>query len=171
MPLVGFIDARDPRMQRTIAAVRSGLTQHGMVRRYQARDGLEGEEGAFSICTFWLVDCLTLAGRLAQARELFEEMLERGNDLGLYSEQIDTRTGEFLGNFPRGFTHIALIRAALFLEAAERRDAGDERSAARPRQPWPDRRSDAGHRNARAGAATWAENLAWAGECHVGQPR
>ncbi|MBI4496890.1 MAG: glycoside hydrolase family 15 protein [Chloroflexi bacterium] len=128
LPLVGFIDVRDPRMAATIAAIRDRLTRNGLVYRYLGDDGLPGGEGAFSICTFWLVDCLAFAGRVDEARALFETMLGHANPLGLYSEEIDPATGEFLGNFPQGFTHIALINSAVNLKQAESRRASASRA-------------------------------------------
>jgi len=125
MPLVFFLSPTDPRMLKTVDAVnsspsRGGLTAHGLVHRYnpeQSADGLEGTEGSFSICTFWLVEALTRAGRVDEARLLFEKMLSYANHLGLYAEQIG-RCGEALGNFPQAFTHIALISAAYNLNKA-----------------------------------------------------
>jgi pentatricopeptide repeat protein len=123
MPLVFFLSPKDPRMLSTLAAIcRSprdgGLFSNGHVYRYnvqQTADGLTGEEGTFSICTFWLVEALTRAGRVAEARLLFEEMLSNANHLGLYAEQIGS-AGRALGNFPQAFTHLALISAAFNLD-------------------------------------------------------
>ena len=120
MPLVFFISPQDPRMLSTIDAVLNDLTQDGMVQRYDvgeaASDGLSGqEEGSFSMCTFWLVEALTRAGRLDEARFIFERMLGHSNHLGLYSEEIGA-TGEALGNFPQAFTHLSLISAAYNLD-------------------------------------------------------
>ena len=124
MPLVGFLPIDDPRSAATITAIQERLTRGGLVYRYLASDALPGSEGAFSICTFWLIDCLTFAGRLEDAHALFERMLTYANDLGLYSEEINPTTGEFLGNFPQGFTHIAFINAAVNLEKASRNAVG-----------------------------------------------
>ncbi len=128
MPLMFFMSPTDPRMLATIDAIttspkQGGLTSHGLVYRYNAldsADGLEGKEGTFNICSFWLVEALTRAGRtdrapLDQARLLFEKMLGYGNHLGLFAEQIGP-SGEALGNFPQAFTHIALISAAYNLD-------------------------------------------------------
>ncbi len=120
MPLVFFISPKDPRMLSTIDAALNDLTQDGMVQRYDvasaAEDGLAGqEEGSFSMCTFWLVEALTRAGRLDEARFIFERMLGHSNHLGLYSEEIGL-TGEALGNFPQAFTHLGLISAAYNLD-------------------------------------------------------
>jgi GH15 family glucan-1,4-alpha-glucosidase len=124
MPLVFFMSPTDPMMLSTIDAVKSsvrdgGLTSGGLVYRYnnlQSVDGLQGNEGTFNICSFWLIEALTRAGRvhrhrLDEARLMFEKMLSFANHLGLYAEQIGPR-GEALGNFPQAFTHIALISAA-----------------------------------------------------------
>ena len=120
MPLVFFISPTDPRMLSTIDAIMSNLTNDTLVNRYDvkqaAADGLGGqEEGSFSMCTFWLVEALTRAGRLEEARFIFERMLGYANHLGLYSEMIGL-TGEALGNFPQAFTHLALISAAFNLD-------------------------------------------------------
>ncbi|MDQ3512737.1 MAG: hypothetical protein M3462_03580, partial [Chloroflexota bacterium] len=122
MPLVGFLPADDPRMAATVDAIQAGLGAGGLVLRYRADDGLEGGEGAFSICTFWLVDCLTAMGRIDEARALFDRMLGYANDLGLYAEQVDPGSGAALGNFPQAFTHLALIDAGIDLSAALSQD-------------------------------------------------
>jgi GH15 family glucan-1,4-alpha-glucosidase len=118
MPLVKFISPTDPRWLRTLDAVTDELVSDSLVHRYDPRefeDGLEGEEGTFSICSFWYVEALARAGRLDEARLAFEKMLTYANHLGLYSEEIG-RTGELLGNFPQAFTHLALISAAFNLD-------------------------------------------------------
>lgn len=113
IPLVGFLPVSDEKMLATIEAIKTRLTENGLVYRYRgAEDGLPGEEGTFLICTFWLIHCLALAGHIEEAQEKFERVLCLGNDLGLFAEEIDARTGEQLGNFPQAFTHIALINAA-----------------------------------------------------------
>ncbi|MEX1184914.1 MAG: glycoside hydrolase family 15 protein, partial [Gemmatimonadota bacterium] len=104
----GFLPGDDPRMKSTIAASLRELTRDGMLYRYTSDDGLPGQEGVFSICTFWLADALALSGDVERAERVFRRMLRFANPLGLYSEQIDPRTGDFLGNFPQAFTHIAL---------------------------------------------------------------
>lgn len=115
MPLVFFISPKDPRMLSTIDRTIEELASDSLVHRYQigkgAHDGLSGEEGTFSMCTFWLVEALTRADRLVEARFIFEKMLTYANHLGLYAEEIG-RTGEALGNFPQAFTHLGLISAA-----------------------------------------------------------
>ncbi len=120
MPLVFFVSPRDPRMVQTLEAIREELVYDSLVRRYtldQTEDGLLGTEGTFSLCSFWLVEALTRAGRLDDARLALEKTLGYANHLGLYSEEIDT-TGEPLGNFPQAFTHLALISAAVNLDRA-----------------------------------------------------
>jgi pentatricopeptide repeat protein len=118
MPLVFFVSPRDPRFLATLEAIQRDLTKGSLVHRYDVEaspDGLEGEEGTFSMCTFWLVEALTRAGRLDEARLLFEKMLSYANHLGLYSEQVGA-SGEALGNFPQAFTHLGLISAAFNLD-------------------------------------------------------
>ncbi len=133
MPLVFFMAPSDPKMLKTIRAVKKppqegGLTANSLVYRYNSldsadsSDGLTGEEGTFNLCTFWLVEALTRAGstdpdRLDEARRIFEEMLTYANHLGLYAEETGI-SGEALGNFPQAFTHIALISAAWNLSEA-----------------------------------------------------
>jgi len=121
MPLTFFISPTDPRMLSTLDATLDKLVSDSLVYRYQigegAEDGLAGAEGTFSMCTFWLVECLTRAGRLEEARNIFEKMLSYANHLGLYAEEIGP-TGEALGNFPQAFTHLGLISAAFNLDKA-----------------------------------------------------
>jgi GH15 family glucan-1,4-alpha-glucosidase len=118
MPLVKFIAPTDPRWLSTLDAITEELVSDTLVQRYHALaapDGLLGEEGTFSICSFWYVEALTRAGRVDEARLAFEKMLTYANHLGLYSEEIGP-TGELLGNFPQAFTHLALISAAFNLD-------------------------------------------------------
>jgi GH15 family glucan-1,4-alpha-glucosidase len=126
IPRVGFLPATDPRVLSTIEHIHQDLTQNGLVYRYRAPDGLAGGEGAFLICTFWLVEALALAGKMKDARRLFEHMLTFANDVGLYSEEIDPATGNFLGNFPQGFTHLSLVRAAVDLAKTDKHGPEDE---------------------------------------------
>ncbi len=120
MPLVHFISPVDPRMLSTIDRTIEHLVSDSLVYRYRLQgevftdDGLLGGEGTFSMCTFWLVEALSRAGRLDEARVIFEKMLTYCNHLGLYSEEIGP-TGESLGNFPQAFTHLGLISAAINL--------------------------------------------------------
>ncbi len=118
MPLLRFCSPHDPRMEATINRIQRDLTRDSLVARYQntGEDGVGGPEGAFSICTFWLVDCLTLLGRRAEARALFERMLTHAGPLGLFSEEVDPGTGALLGNYPQAFTHMALLNSAHNLE-------------------------------------------------------
>jgi GH15 family glucan-1,4-alpha-glucosidase len=112
----GFVPPDDPRMKGTIQATLRELTRDGMLYRYTSDDGLAGQEGVFSICTFWLADALVLSGDRAGGERVFRRMLRFASALGLYSEQIDPGTGDFLGNFPQAFTHIALINTARLLD-------------------------------------------------------
>ncbi len=119
VPLLGF--PAEPRIvQATVEAVERTLGRGEYLLRYVAEDGLPGQEGAFLICSFWLVDTLLLTGRVAEARERVERLLACANDVGLYAEEIDPQTGEFLGNFPQAFTHLALINCAANLALFER---------------------------------------------------
>ncbi|HEX9943237.1 MAG TPA: glycoside hydrolase family 15 protein [Thermoanaerobaculia bacterium] len=139
MPLVFFVAPNDPRMLKTLEAIRrppdqGGLLSDGLVYRYNTSrgvDGLPGDEGTFNMCTFWLVEALTRAGRveprlLEEARLLFERMLGYANHLGLYAEQTGLR-GEALGNFPQAFTHLAVISAAFNLDRTLGLERGRER--------------------------------------------
>ena len=130
MPLVFFMSPIDPRMLKTLDAInrspsKGGLVSNSLVYRYNASetaDGLDGDEGTFNLCTFWLVEALTRAGRtdparLDEARLIFEKMLGYANHLGLYAEETG-QSGEALGNFPQAFTHLALISAAFNLDRA-----------------------------------------------------
>jgi len=119
LPLIGFVDARDPAMERTVARVLDKLTSNGLVYRYHNDDGLPGGEATFAYCTFWLVEVLALQGRTADARRIFEGILAKATPLGLFGEEIDEKTGEHLGNFPQGFPHAGLISAAIALKKAE----------------------------------------------------
>jgi GH15 family glucan-1,4-alpha-glucosidase len=103
-------------MVRTTDAIRHELGDgHGLILRYRNDDGLKGREGAFVPCSFWLVECLAHQGRLQQARELFDRVCACGSDLGLFSEEYDGSTGELLGNFPQGLSHLSHIAAAVAL--------------------------------------------------------
>ncbi|WP_336486406.1 glycoside hydrolase family 15 protein [Methylobacterium nigriterrae] len=115
--LFGAIDARDPRIEATLAAIERELGAGDLIYRYRAPDGLDGREATFTPCAFWRVGCLALAGRTAEATAVFERLIARGNDLGLFAEEIDAETGEQRGNTPQGFTHMALINAAIRLQA------------------------------------------------------
>ena len=125
MPIVGFMPAEHPRMRSTIDTIAADLTDaRGLVYRYLVDDGLEGEEGSFLLCTFWLAHCQALAGELEQARATFERAASYVNDVGLLSEEVDVHTGELLGNFPQAFSHIGLVNAAWAIAEAEVRAFG-----------------------------------------------
>jgi len=118
IPLVGFLPADDPRVVATVEAIQRELTTDGLVTRYQvndADDGVGGEEGAFLLCSFWLVDCLALMGRRDQATALYERLLGLRNDVGLLAEEYDPVAGRQLGNFPQAFSHVAIASSAMTL--------------------------------------------------------
>jgi GH15 family glucan-1,4-alpha-glucosidase len=120
LPLVGFLPADDPRVLSTIDATEALLTdERGLVYRYRGRDGLDGEEGAFLLCTFWLAQALAMAGRTERARAVFERAASYANDVGLLAEEVDPISGELLGNFPQAFSHIGLVNAAWAICGAE----------------------------------------------------
>ena len=115
MPLVGFLPADDDRIRGTVQAIERNLMVDGLVLRYrtdEALDGLPEGEGAFLACSFWFADNLVLQGRQAEARALFERLLELRNDVGLLAEEYDPRARRQLGNFPHAFSHVALANAA-----------------------------------------------------------
>ncbi|MGF1340194.1 glycoside hydrolase family 15 protein [Streptomyces flavovirens] len=119
----GFLPTDDPRVVGTVDAVRAELASDGLVRRYSTEgasvDGLPGEEGAFVVCSFWLVDALLRTGRKQEAEELFDELLSLRNDVGLLAEEYDTAAGRQLGNFPQAFSHIGLVNSAVDLALHE----------------------------------------------------
>ncbi|MFO7777736.1 MAG: glycoside hydrolase family 15 protein [Nitriliruptoraceae bacterium] len=120
LPLVGLLPTDDPRVLATIEAIEDGLTdERGLVYRYRADDGLEGEEGTFLLCTFWLAEALARAGRVTRAREVFERAVAFCNDVDLLAEEVDPASRDLLGNFPQAFSHIGLINAAWAIERAE----------------------------------------------------
>jgi GH15 family glucan-1,4-alpha-glucosidase len=117
-----FLPADDPRVRNTVLAIADELTQDGLVLRYrveQTDDGLSGEEGAFTICSFWLVSALVEIGELGRAKRLCERLLSLASPLALYAEEVDPRTGRHLGNFPQAFTHLGLINAVVHVIRAE----------------------------------------------------
>ena len=114
MPLVGFLPADDPRVVATIEAIQRDLMVRGFVPRYQNSsgvDGLSGREGVFLPCTFWLVDCLLLLGRIEEAETIFARLAALVNDVGLISEEFEIATGRMLGNFPQAFAHVGIINS------------------------------------------------------------
>jgi len=122
LPLVRFLPADDERIRATVLAVADELTVDGLVQRYRVEetdDGVGGEEGAFAICSFWLVSALTEVGETGRARQLCEKLLSDASPLGLYAEQIDPRSGRHLGNFPQAFSHLALINAVVHVIRAD----------------------------------------------------
>ncbi|TDX22129.1 glycosyl hydrolase family 15 [Modicisalibacter xianhensis] len=106
-------------LAQTVTAVEKRLRDSDVVHRYLTPDGLPGSEGAFLICSFWLVDALLTFGQAEEARTLFERLLAKANDVGLYAEEIDPERGLFLGNYPQAFTHLALINSAILLQLYE----------------------------------------------------
>ncbi len=128
MPLMRFISPVDPRWLSTLDAVEKTLAEDAFVYRYrntESNDGLEGEEGSFTCCSFWFVECLARANQVNKARQLFEKLLAHANHVGLFSEELG-RDGHQLGNFPQGLTHLALISAASYLD---RRLSGEAQEA------------------------------------------
>jgi alpha,alpha-trehalase len=127
LPIVGFLPADDPRVLATIDAIAERLTDsRGLVYRYRTEegvDGLEGDEGTFLLCTFWLAQALALSGQIDRAKAAFATGAAFVNDVGLLAEEVDTQSGELLGNFPQAFSHIGLINAAWAISEAERRAA------------------------------------------------
>jgi alpha,alpha-trehalase len=113
MPQLRFISGKDPRMVATIDKTIKELGEGKFLYRYRTKDGLPGEEGAFLICSFWLVSCLALAGRLKEAEELLDGLIECSNHVGLFSEEVDPKNGSMLGNYPQAFTHMGFITAAV----------------------------------------------------------
>ncbi len=130
IPIQGLLPFEDSRVQSTIDRVMDELMDGGLVRRYVADDGLPGEEGGWVLCTTWLVDNLILSNRHDEARRIFEGLCARANHVGLFSEQIDPRTGEFLGNFPQALSHIGFINSVVFFARAR----GSDVPAAIPRR-------------------------------------
>jgi len=121
MPIMGFLPADDPRMLSTIQATEERLTDdHGLVFRYRAHDGLQGEEGTFLLCTFWLAQAQALAGQVEKAEATFEKAISFANDVGLLAEEVDPNTKELLGNFPQAFSHIGLVNAAWAIAQAQK---------------------------------------------------
>jgi GH15 family glucan-1,4-alpha-glucosidase len=122
IPIMGFLPGDDERVRATVLAIADELTKDGLVLRYRVDttdDGLSGEEGTFTICSFWLVSALAIIGETARARALFQKLLSFAGPLHLYAEEIDATTGQHLGNFPQAFTHLALIDAGRRLIAIE----------------------------------------------------
>ena len=126
IPLLGFLPAADERVKATVLAIADELTVDGLVLRYRTEetdDGVSGTEGAFLICSFWLVSALVEIGELTRARQLCERLLSLASPLDLYAEEIDPVSGRHLGNFPQAFTHLALINAVMYVIRAEDAEA------------------------------------------------
>ncbi len=131
IPLLGFLPPEDPRVRSTVLAIADELTEDELVLRYRVEatdDGFSGEEGTFTICSFWLVSALTEIGEVARARALCTKLLSYASPLQLYAEEIDPHSGLHLGNFPQAFTHLALINAIMHLIDVDER-LSDERHA------------------------------------------
>jgi GH15 family glucan-1,4-alpha-glucosidase len=127
IPLVRFLPRDDKRVRDTVLAIADELTVNDMVLRYRTEntdDGLSGAEGAFTICSFWLVSALTEIGETERAGALCRKLLSFAGPLGLYAEEIEPESGRHLGNFPQAFTHLALINAVFHVISAERRQHG-----------------------------------------------
>jgi alpha,alpha-trehalase len=126
IPLVRFLPPDDPRVRATVLAIADELTDEGLVLRYRVKetdDGFEGDEGTFTICSFWLVSALAEIGETDRARQLCEKLLGYASPLGLFAEELDPRTGRHLGNFPQAFTHLALINAVMHVIRIEEHEA------------------------------------------------
>jgi GH15 family glucan-1,4-alpha-glucosidase len=122
LPIMGFLPPDDKRIRDTVLAIADELTDDGLVLRYKVEGtdtGFEGKEGTFTICSFWLVTTLAMIGETDRARALCQKLLSFAGPLQLYAEEIDTSTGEHMGNFPQAFTHLALIEAVSRLIASE----------------------------------------------------
>jgi GH15 family glucan-1,4-alpha-glucosidase len=139
MPLLRFLPPDDARIKATVLAIADELTRDGLVLRYQTSetdDGLSGEEGTFTICSFWLVSALSEIGEHRRARDLCEKVLSYASPLLLYAEEIDPKSGRHLGNFPQAFTHLALINAVMHVVMNEKlaeRSAMNSGAAVSPR--------------------------------------
>jgi GH15 family glucan-1,4-alpha-glucosidase len=139
LPLVGFLPADEPRVLSTINATEEHLTdERGLVYRYRSHDGLQGEEGTFLLCTFWLAQALARAGQPARARSVFERAAAFVNDVGLLAEEVDPVSGELLGNFPQAFSHIGLVNAAWAISETELQQTSPAEHAPNASDP-PDR--------------------------------
>jgi alpha,alpha-trehalase len=124
IPLLGFLPPSDERVRATVLAIADELTEDELVLRYRVEeidDGFSGEEGTFTICSFWLVSALTEIGEVSRARALCEKLLSYASPLLLYAEEIDPHTGRQLGNFPQAFSHLALINALMHLIREDQR--------------------------------------------------
>ncbi len=126
VPLLRFLPPDDERVRATVLAIADELTEDGLVLRYRTEetdDGLRGEEGIFTICSFWLVSALVEIGEVERAKALCERLLGYASSLNLYAEEIEPGSGRHLGNFPQAFTHLALINAVMHVIKAESGEA------------------------------------------------
>jgi GH15 family glucan-1,4-alpha-glucosidase len=118
---LGYKDGNDPRARSTLEKIQQRLGTAGLLYRYEkGADGFASPEGAFGICSFWAIDKMARQGDLEAAQRTFEHIVSFANDVGLFAEEIDVRSGAALGNFPQAFTHVGLINAALALDEARR---------------------------------------------------
>jgi GH15 family glucan-1,4-alpha-glucosidase len=113
LPVIGMLDAHDPRFHSTVDEYGKRLMDRGLMRRYRNADDLGTSASTFTICTFWYVQALALMDRLDEAIELFHHVCSFANPLGLFSEDVDPETGALLGNFPQAYAHVGLINAAM----------------------------------------------------------
>jgi GH15 family glucan-1,4-alpha-glucosidase len=126
LAITGFLPGDDPRIRATIDATAERLTdERGLVYRYRSHDGLEGEEGTFLLCTFWLAQAQALAGEVERARATFQTAIAYASDVGLLAEEVDPASGEPLGNFPQAFSHIGLVNAAWAIAQAQQHGQAD----------------------------------------------
>jgi alpha,alpha-trehalase len=134
LPIMGFLPPDDKRVKATVRAIANDLTKDGLVLRYRVEGtdtGFEGDEGTFTICSFWLVSALAMIGETERAHALCQKLLSFAGPLLLYAEEIDTTTGQHLGNFPQAFTHLALIEALSLLIESEPAPTAPRSSASR----------------------------------------
>jgi GH15 family glucan-1,4-alpha-glucosidase len=127
MPLVGFLPPEDERVQQTVRAIDQQLGRGPLIYRYRMDDGLPGDEGAFLLCSYWMIEALTMMGRIDEAKDRFTALLQYAGPHALLSEEVDPATGTALGNYPQAFSHIGLINSAWRLTRALR-----EHDAAEP---------------------------------------
>jgi GH15 family glucan-1,4-alpha-glucosidase len=122
VPLLRFLPPDDERVIATVCAIRDELTENGLVMRYrtdETDDGLDGKEGTFLICSFWLVSALSEIGEDREAEHLCERLLAYSSPLELYGEELEASSGRHLGNYPQAFTHLALINAVTHIVTAQ----------------------------------------------------
>jgi GH15 family glucan-1,4-alpha-glucosidase len=118
MAIMRYDEPESPRLRSTVEAIRRELSRGPLLYRYTGDDGVAGGEGAFLCCSFWLAEALAIAGRREEAARLMDELIAMANDVGLYAEEIEPASGDFLGNFPQALVHLALVSAAVALAPA-----------------------------------------------------